>query len=66
MYEYALSLLNEYVEIYTYLSKTKLYGEIINVTHYEITLSRKHIDKHSNKNYELYIPLNSIIYINKL
>ncbi len=66
MYEYALSFLNQYVEIYTYLSKGKLYGEIINVTPYEITLSRKHIEKASNKNMNLYIPLTSVISIKKL
>ena len=57
MYELAISLLNQYVEVYTYLTKDKLYGEI---------LLRRHIDKASNKNYTLYIPLNSIIYIKKL
>ena len=54
------------MEIYTYLSKDKLYGEIIDVTPYEIILLRRHIDKATNKNYTLYIPLNSIISIKKL
>ncbi|WP_195938896.1 ATPase [Romboutsia sp. 1001713B170131_170501_G6] len=66
MYKYALDFLNEYVEIYSYLSKEKLYGEIIRVTPIEVVLNRKHIDKASNKNYNLYIPLTSIIYIKKL
>jgi len=66
MYELAISLLNQYVEIYTYLTKDKLYGEIIDVTPYEIILLRRHIDKVSNKNYTLYIPINSIISIKKL
>ena len=63
MYELAISLLNQYVEVYTYLTKDKLYGEIISATPYEIILLRRHIDKASNKNYTLYIPLNSVIYI---
>ena len=66
MYELDISLLNQYVEVYTYLTKDKLYGEIISATPYEIILLRRHIDKASNKNYTLYIPLNSIIYIKKL
>lgn len=66
MYELAISLLNQHVEIYTYLTKDKLYGEIIDVTPYEIILLRRHIDKAINKNYTLYIPLNSIISIKKL
>ena len=59
MYELAISLLNQYVEVYTYLTKDKLYGEIISATPYEIILLRRHINKAS-------IPLNSIIYIKKL
>ena len=39
--------------------------KIISATPYEIILLRRHIDKASNKNYTLYIPLNSIIYIKK-
>lgn len=66
MYELAISLLNQYVEVYTYLTKDKLYWEIISATPYEIILLRRHINKASNKNYTLYIPLNSIIYIKKL
>jgi len=66
MYELAISLLNQYVEVYTYLTKDKLYGEIIDVTPYEIILLRRHIYKASNKNYTLYIPINSIISIKKL
>ena len=54
MYELAISLLNQYVEVYTYLTKDKLYGEIISATPYEIILLRRHIDKASNKNYTLY------------
>lgn len=54
MYELAISLLNQYVEVYTYLTKDKLYGEIISATPYEIILLRRHIDKASNKN-TLYI-----------
>ena len=56
MYELAISLLNQYVEVYTYLTKDKLYGEIISATPYEIILLRRHINKASNKNYTLYIP----------
>lgn len=66
MYEYALKFLHQYVEIYTYLSQQKLYGTIIKVTPAEIVLNREHIDKASNKNYDLYIPLNSVISIRKL
>ncbi len=66
MYQIAISLLNQYVEVFTYLTKEPLYGEIIAATPYEIVLLRKHIDKASNKNYTLYIPLSSIILINKL
>jgi len=66
MYEYALTFLNKYVEIYTYLSQEKLYGEIIKVAPLEIVLQRTHIDKASNKNTNLYIPLNAIISIKKL
>lgn len=67
MYELAISLLNKYVEISTYLTKDKLYGEIIGATPYEIILLRRHIDKsYHNDNYTLYIPLNAIIYIKKL
>ena len=49
MYELAISLLNQYVEVYTYLTKDKLYGEIISATPYEIILLRRHINKASNK-----------------
>lgn len=66
MYEYALTFLNKYVEIYTYLSQYKLYGEIIKVTPLEIVLQRKHIDKSANKNSDLHIPINSVISIKKL
>lgn len=66
MYEYTLTFLNKYVEIYTYLSQEKLYGEIIEVTPLEIILQRKHIDKASNNNMNLYIPLSSIISIKNL
>lgn len=66
MYELAISLLNQYVEIYTYLTKDKLYGKIISATPYEIILLIKHIDKSFDKNNTLYIPLNSVIYIKKL
>lgn len=66
MYEYALTFLNNYVEIYTYLTQEKLYGEIIEVTPLQVVLQRKHIDKSSNNNYNLYIPMNSIISIKKL
>ena len=66
MYEYTLTFLNKYVEIYTYLSQKKLYGEIIEVTPLEIILQRKHIDKAANKNTNLHIPLNAIISIKKL
>ena len=66
MYEYALGFLYEYVEMYTYLSQQKLYGTIIKVTPVEIVLNREHIEKASNKNYDLYIPLTSVISINKL
>ena len=66
MYEIAKSLLNKYVEIYTYLSLDKLYGELIVATPYEVVLLRNHIEKASNQNYALYIPLSSIIYIKKL
>ena len=45
MYELAISLLNQYVEVYTYLTKDKLYGEIISATPYEIILLRRQIDK---------------------
>lgn len=66
MYNLANSLLNQYVEVFTYLTKEPLYGDLIAATPYEIVLLRKHIDKASNKNYALYIPLSSIISINKL
>lgn len=66
MYELAKSLLNQYVEIYTTLSLDKLYGELIVATPYEIVLLRKNIDKASNKNFALYIPISSVISIKKL
>ncbi|MDK2561928.1 ATPase [Romboutsia sedimentorum] len=66
MYEYALTFLNNYVEIYTYLTQEKLYGEIVEVTPLQVVLQRKYIDKSSNNNYNLYIPMNSIISIKKL
>lgn len=66
MYELAKSLLNQYVEIYTTLSLDKLYGELIVATPYEIALLRKNIDKASNKNCPLYIPISSVISIKKL
>lgn len=66
MYELAKSLLNQYVEIYTTLSLDKLYGELIVATPYEIVLLRKNIDKSSNKNCALYIPISSVISIKKL
>lgn len=66
MYELALSLLNEYVEVYTYLTKSKLYGEIVDVTPLEIVLQRTHIEKSKNNNKYLYIPISSIISIKKL
>lgn len=66
MYEYALSLQNEYVEIYTYLTKNKLYGEIVQVTPFEIVLERAHLEKSKNQNKYLYIPISAIISIKKL
>jgi hypothetical protein len=66
MYEYALTFLNEYVELYTYLSQHKLYGEIVEVTSTDLILQRKHMEKASNKNFNLFIPLNSIISIKKI
>lgn len=66
MYQYALSFLNQYVEITTYLSQNKLYGKIVKVTPAEIALFRNHIEKHSSDDYTLYIPLNSVISIKKL
>lgn len=66
MYEQALSLLNEYVEIYTYLTKDKLYGELIEVTPLEVILQRTHLEKSKNQNKYLYIPISSIISIKKL
>ena len=56
MYEIAKSLLNEYVEIYTYLTLDKLYGELIVATPYEVVLLRKHIEKASNQNYAYIYP----------
>ena len=66
MYEYTLSFLGQYVEMKTYLSLEKLYGKIIKVTPFEISLLRDHIDKHINDNYVLYIPISSLINIEKL
>lgn len=66
MYKYALSFLNQYVEVSTYLTKDNLYGKIINVTPYDIALLRDHIEKSSSDNYTLYIPLSSIISIKKI
>lgn len=66
MYEQALSLLNEYVEIYTYLTKDKLYGELIEVTPLEVILQRTHLEKSKNQNKYLYIPISAIISIKKL
>ncbi|MGL5330269.1 MAG: ATPase [Peptostreptococcaceae bacterium] len=66
MYVYASQFLNKYVEVYTYLSQQKLYGTVIKVTPVEIILNREHIEKASNKNYDLYLPLSSIIYIREL
>ncbi|MGL4914158.1 MAG: ATPase [Romboutsia sp.] len=66
MYEYALEFLHQYVEIYTFLSKEKLYGTIIKVTPLELVLHREYIEKASNKNYDIYLPLSSVISINKL
>jgi hypothetical protein len=63
MYEYTLKFLNEYVEIYTYLSQEKLYGEIVKITPLEMVLQR---DKSSDKNSDLHIPLNAVISIKKL
>lgn len=66
MYELALSLLNEYVEIYTYLTKNILYGEIVEVTPLEVVLQRTHLEKAKNQNKFLYIPISTIISIKKL
>lgn len=66
MYEQALSLLNEYVEIYTYLTKDKLYGELIEVTPLEVILQRTHLEKSKNQNKYLYIPISAMISIKKL
>ena len=66
MYQQALSFLNEYVEISTYLSQYKLYGKIISVTPIEIALLRDQREKYSHDDYTLYIPLNSVISIRKL
>ena len=66
MYEYALSCLDQYVEIKTYLSLNKLYGKIIKVTPFEIVLLRDHIEKRINNNPTLYIPISSLINIEKL
>ena len=66
MFKYALSFLNEYVEIRTYLTKSNLYGKIIDVTPYDVALLRDHIEKSSSDNYTLYIPLSSIISIKNI
>lgn len=66
MYEYALNFKDKYVEIFTYLSTQKLYGEIVEVTPLEVVLQRKHIEKSSSKNNLLYIPINTIISIRSI
>ncbi|MEF9990607.1 MAG: hypothetical protein RRZ84_03790 [Romboutsia sp.] len=65
-YEYISSLIDKYVEIYTYLSRSKLYGELVEVNELEVVLQRKYIEKSTNQNTLLYIPINLIIYINEL
>ncbi|RDY23975.1 ATPase [Romboutsia maritimum] len=68
-YNYILQYLNKYVEVYTYFSNNLLYGKVIEVTPFYITISNEHTIKNSSSNSEIstfYLPLNSIISIKKL
>lgn len=68
-YNYILQYLNKYVEVYTYFSNNLLYGEVIEVTPFYITISNEHTIENSSSNSEIstfYLPLNSIISIKKL
>ncbi|MEG1310554.1 MAG: ATPase [Romboutsia sp.] len=68
-YEYLLSFLNEYVELYTYFSLSPLYGEIVEVTPFTIVLDSKFLgtlNSSFNESAKFYLPLSLVISINKL
>ena len=69
LYNYFLQFLNKYVEVYTFLSKSNIYGEVIEVTNLSIILSSKQkSDMYSSINeiYTYYLPISSIISIKEL
>ncbi|WP_042275037.1 hypothetical protein [Faecalimicrobium dakarense] len=68
-YNYLLTFLNEYVELYTYFSLDPLYGEVVEVTPLLIVLDSKYLGKLNssfNESSKFYLPLNSIVSIKKL
>lgn len=68
-YDYLITFLHEYVELFTYLSLYPLYGEIVEVTPFVVVLDFKSSGKvnlSSNESSEFYVPLNSIISVKKL
>lgn len=68
-YDYLVTFLHEYVELYTYFSLNPLYGEVVEVTPLVIVLDPKYLGKLNlsfNESSKFYLPLNSIVSIKKL
>lgn len=68
-HEYVSKNLNSYVEVNSYLCKSKLYGVIVDYDNVSLTLSITYTDDTNSEGdhaESLYIPLNSIKSIKKL
>lgn len=68
-HNFAQSHYQDFVEVNTYISNSKLYGVISNYDAVSLTLTINYVDENDPKYSEtesLYIPLNSIKYIRKL
>lgn len=68
-YEFVQNHLNDFVEVSSYLSSSKLYGVISECDSMSLTLTITYLDEEEpnyNETEALYIPLNSIKYIRKL
>lgn len=68
-YSFVSKNLNSFVELKTYLSGEKLYGQITEADKISLTLSINYIDDKTHdlrQSTRLYIPLNSIISIRVL
>ena len=68
-HDFVESHFQDFVEVNTYISHSKLYGVISNYDAVSLTLTINYVDEEHpkyKKTESLYIPLNSIKYIRKL